>query len=580
MLYSANALGAVFFGVMCKQYALFSRYFIEPLQTYLPTFSDRHTTSFPEEDLGSNVNYISGAGILKAVLAICACLSLIFSVNVSADAQLARAAEKGQLDEITQLLEQGIDVNSRLNDGTTALHWAVLRDQQESVSLLMEAGADPLVLNRNGISPLFLAAQNGNEKIVSWLLNAGADPNTLSENGETILMTAVHTGKSEVVNLLLSSGALVDYRDPEFQQTALMIAVREGHDDVIDMLIRHGAKVDARTRLGPVPAYIPPCKGTGCGSEGVGINRSGVPHRGERYDAKGGMTPLLYAARDGKFDAAKLLVENGADLELREANEITPLLMALLNNQLDVAELLLDSGALVNVDDFYGRTPLFAAVDYRNLDMNSDLEDDPQDNRVNRKPVLAMIKRLLDAGADVNARTKEWPPEKKWLYSLNDVSWVDMTGQTPFIRASLAGDIPAMTMLLEYDADPHITTYEGTTALMAAAGVNWTVAQTYTVSEEASLEAVKLNVALGGDVNASNSMGLTALLGAANRGSNDIIRYLADAGAKLDAQDTVGRSALRWAEGVFLAAVGAEQKPETIALLKALMDEAGIAYEP
>ena len=133
--------------------------------------------------------------------------------------------------------------------------------------------------------------------------------------------------------------------------------------------------------------------------------------------------------------------------------------------------------------------------------------------------------------------------------------------------------------MLEYDADPHITTYEGTTALMAAAGVNWTVAQTYTVSEEASLEAVKLNVALGGDVNASNSMGLTALLGAANRGSNDIIRYLADEGAKLDAQDAVGRSALRWAEGVFLAAVGAEQKPETIALLKALMDEAGIAYE-
>lgn len=210
--------------------------------------------------MGSNVNYFSGVRLLKVALVICTCLSLIFSVNVSAHAQLARAAEKGQIDEITQLLEQGIDVNSRLNDGTTALHWAVLRDQQESVSLLMEAGADPLVLNRNGISPLFLAAQNGNKKIVSWLLNAGADPDTLSENGETILMTAAHTGKSEVVNLLLASGALVDYRDPEFQQTALMIAVREGHVDVIDMLIRHGANVDARTRLGPVPAYIPPAR--------------------------------------------------------------------------------------------------------------------------------------------------------------------------------------------------------------------------------------------------------------------------------------------------------------------------------
>ena len=261
-----------------------------------------------------------------------------------------------------------------------------------------------------------------------------------------------------------------------------------------------------------------------------------------------------------------------------EANEITPLLMALLNNQLVVANVLLDFGAEINVDDFYGRSPLFAAVDYRNLDMNSDVEDDPQDNQVDRDPILPMIKRLLDSGADVNARTKEWPPEKKWLYNLNDVSWVDMTGQTPFIRASQAGDVQVMKMLLEYGADPHITTYEGTTALMAAAGVNWTVAQTYTESDEAELEAVKLNIALGADVNATNSMGLTALLGAANRGANHIIGYLAAEGARLDVKDAVGRDALRWAEGVFLAAVGAEQKPETIALLKKLMDEAGIEY--
>jgi len=136
-----------------------------------------------------------------------------------------------------------------------------------------------------------------------------------------------------------------------------------------------------------------------------------------------------------------------------------------------------------------------------------------------------------------------------------------------------------MKMLLEYGADPGITTFEGTTALMAAAGVNWTVAQTYTVSDEALLEAVKMTIDLGADVNARNSMGLTALLGAANRGSNEIIRYLASRGAQLDAEDANGRTAVRWAEGVFLAAVGAEQKPETIALLKELMDEAGIAYE-
>lgn len=497
----------------------------------------------------------------------------------TANAALSRAAEKGMLDEVQNLLKQGIEVNSRLNDGTTALHWAVLRDQHDVVDLLLDAGADPVALNRNGISPLFLAVQNGNEKIVSLLLSAGGDPNTLSENGETILMSAAHTGKPEVVSLLLASGALIDARDPEFQQTALMIAVRERHTEVVDMLIHHGANVDAMTRVGQETAYLPPCKGTGCGSEGVGINRSGVPHRGERFEKKGGMTPLLYSARDGITESARLLLENGADLELSEANGITPLLMALLNNQLEVAYLLIEYGAQVNVDDFYGRSPLFAAVDYRNLDMNSDREDDPQDNYIDREPILAMIRHLIESGADVNARTKEWPPEKKWLYSLNDVSWVDMTGQTPFIRASHAGDIPVMTLLLEHGADPHITTYEGTTALMAAAGINWTVAQTYTVSDDATLEAVKMNVALGADVNATNSMGLTALLGAANRGANHIIPYLAEQGAQLDVEDAVGRTALRWAEGVFLAAVGAEQKPETIALLKELMDAAGINYE-
>jgi uncharacterized protein len=233
----------------------------------------------------------------------------------------------------------------------------------------------------------------------------------------------------------------------------------------------------------------------------------------------------------------------------------------------------------VNVQDFYGRSPLFAAVDYRNLDLNSDREDDPQTNYIDREPILPVISRLLELGANPDVRTFEWPPEKKWLYTLNDVSWVDMTGQTPYIRAAQSGDLEVMQLLLAHGADPHLSTFEGTTALMAAAGVNWTVAQTFTVSEAAMLEAVKMNVALGMDVNAANSMGLTPLHGAANRGANDIIRYLAAAGARLDVQDAVGRDALRWAEGVFLAAVGATQKPDTIALLKALMDEAGIKHE-
>jgi ankyrin repeat protein len=282
---------------------------------------------------------------------------------------------------------------------------------------------------------------------------------------------------------------------------------------------------------------------------------------------------LNYAARQGHTELVALLLESGANKELPEANGITPILMALLNNQLAVADLLLEAGAEINVSDFYGRTPLFAAIDFRNLDLNSSLEDSPSDNNIDRKAILPLIEKLLRHGAIVDARTKEWPPEKKWLYSLNDVSWVDMTGQTPFIRAAAAGDLEVMQLLLEYHADPLITTYEGTTALMVAAGVNWTVDQTFVQSEEDLLKAVELIFNLGSDINAKNSMGVTALHGAANKGANSIIKFLAENGANLNARDNVGRDAIQWAEGVFLAAVGAEQKPTTIKLLRKLHEE-------
>jgi ankyrin repeat protein len=506
-------------------------------------------------------------------------LSGIAALACAEPAALQQAAETGDLGSVQRLLAEGQAIDAPLADGSTALHWAVLREQPAVIDWLLQAGAAVDTRNRNGVAPLHLAALNGSTTLVARLLAAGADVNATLPGGESVLMVASRSGSAAVVELLLAAGALVDQRDPGYRQTALMIAARENHPDVVDLLLRHGAEVNARTRLGPMLVHIPPCKGTGCGSEGVGINRSGVPDRGERYEQRGGFSALLYAAREGHVEVASALLAAGADIEAPEANGITPLLMAVLNNQLDVAYLLLEHGALVSVADFWGRTPLFAAVDYRNLDLNSANEDAPVTNHVEREPIVDLIRALLAAGADVNARTREWHPEKKWLYALNDVSWVDMTGQTPFLRAALAGDLSVMRLLLEHGADPHITTYAGTTALMAAAGVNWTVAQTYTESETASLAAVKLCLELGLDVNATNSMGLSALLGAANRGFNDMIRLLAANGAQLDVKDANGRSALTWAEGVFLAAVGAQQKPETIALLQQLLDAAGLPHE-
>src|SRR5205823_5368957 len=158
-----------------------------------------------------------------------------------------------------------------------------------------------------------------------------ADP-----SGETPLMTAARGGGVEVLRALLDRGARVDSRDPQFEQTPLMLAVRQNHPAAVAFLIGHGAAVNAQTRSGPTPKFVPPCKGTGCGSEGVGINRGGLPDRGRRGEAKGGMTPLLYAARDGRTDAARMLIGAGADIERADANGIRPLLMAALNNHLAV----------------------------------------------------------------------------------------------------------------------------------------------------------------------------------------------------------------------------------------------------
>jgi ankyrin repeat protein len=496
---------------------------------------------------------------------------LLPAVAGASEAPLRTAIERGTPAAVRALIDGGADVNGQAVDGTTPLHWAVRADRLDVAEMLLRAGARAAEGDRYGITPLYLACENGNAEMIRRLLDAGADPNAVDPTGETALMAAARTGVPAALTVLLDRGARIDERDPEFQQTALMIAVRENHPAAVDLLIARGAAVDVRTRTGPTPNFTPPCKGTGCGSEGVGINRGGLPDRGRRAEAKGGMTPLLYAARDGRAAAARRLIAAGADIELAEANGIRPLLMAVLNNHLDVAQLLVDAGADVDADDFWGRTPLWAAVEYRNLDMNNRDQDSPTDNGVDRGPILDFIEVLLEAGANVNARTREVPPSRRWLYSLGDVSWVDFTGQTPFLRAALSADTTAMRLLLAHGADPNLPTLAGTTPLMAAAGVNWVVAQTYTESTQAQLDAVALCLELGADVNATNSMGLTALLGAANRGSNAIIELLVKHGARLDVKDKEGRSALRWAEGVFLAAVGAERKPKTIALLEALM---------
>ena len=402
--------------------------------------------------------------------------------------------------------------------------------------------------------------------MIRLLLDAGADANALDPANESMLMIASRIGVVEAVEVLLERGAVVDARDKTYQQTALMVAVHENHPDIVRLLLERGAAVNAKTRTGQTPQWVLPNSVPGFG-HGVGIVRGGLPPRGSRAPIPGSLSPLLYAARDGRLEPAKLLLAAGADINQTDANAVTPLIMAIVNNRVDVARFLIEKGADIQAADWYGRTPLWAAVETRNMDV----DNASFVNGIDREPMLDVIKTLLDRGANVNIRMKEVPPIRRaFLRITGSLSWVDYTGQTPFLTASLAADLTVMRLLLKHGADPNIGTFEGTTPLMAAAGVNWVYDQTFDEGPAARLEAVKLCHQLGNDVNAVNSMGLTALMGAANRGSDDIITFLVEKGAKLDVKDKEGRSALTWAEGVFLATHPARPKPTSIALIKTL----------
>ncbi|MET0293135.1 MAG: ankyrin repeat domain-containing protein [Steroidobacteraceae bacterium] len=477
---------------------------------------------------------------------------------------VAEATARGDAQAVRALIERKADVNLASSDGTPPLTYAVWRQDAALVKALLEAGAKADEPSRLGMRPLHLAIANADIDSVRLLLAAGADANSRDGTGDTSLMMAARIGRDDIVDALLERHAQVDLRDTGYGQTALMVASREGHANIAERLLARGAKPDAQSQPGKTPAFRLPA--SNAGSKGAGIVRGGWPDRGERDSIPGAKTPLLYAARENHRDIVAMLLDAGAPIEQADADGVTPLLMAVLNGAFDSARLLIERGANVNAMDWYGQTPLFSAVDWRNLDVPGPTRD----NGVDRAAALSLVQLLVDKGANVNARTRESLPVRRWVLRLGSLSWADFTGQTPFFRAAFSGDVTVMRLLLAHGADAKLKTDGGTTPMMAAAGVNWTVAQTFDEGPAALLEAVKICWEQGNDVNAVNSMGLQAVHAAANRGSDDIIRFLVDKGATLQHADAQGRTPVVWAKGVFLATHPPEAKPATIALIETL----------
>ena len=463
------------------------------------------------------------------------------------DLPLVEAARAADTDAVRALLELRVDdVNAAETDGATALHWAAYKGDVATAQLLLGAGADVGAANRYGVTPLALAAGRGNAPIVDALLDAGADPNTTLPEGETVLMTAARTGNVDVLRLLLAGGADLRAQEGWRGQTALHWAAAENHPAAVHVLIELGADVSERSTAG--------------------------------------WSALLYAVRAGKADAVRALLEAGADVNdtirplasgsgdpqdaprRRDPNAGTSaLILAVMNGHFSLAEHLVARGADPNAAE-QGWTALHQLAYTRRPNSGKGM---PPVVLLDRVDTLAFARFLLDNGADPNARQTA-------RFNNRERNNLNRVGATPYLLAAKHADAPLMRLLADYGADTRLPTAGNASPLMVAAGVGiFNLGESAGTNAEA-FEAVQLAWELGDhDVNRTDDRGYTALHGAALRGANPIVRFLAERGADLLAESNEGWTPLRVADGVHYTGT-VKRADHTAELLRQIMKDRGV----